>query len=73
MIIKSWLYGNKDGFIRIYAKQKPSLTTTPRSGTWVVNEWNGERWVMPCFPEITWGILNKLKFIGRLQEEKYDN
>jgi hypothetical protein len=70
MIIKSWIYGNKDGFIRIKTKQKPSLITMPRSGTWIVNEWNGEEWVMPCFPEIVLETLNKFKFIGCLKEEK---
>lgn len=69
MIIKSWIYGNKDGFIRIKAKRKPSLITMPKSGTWVVNEWNGERWTMPCFPEIIWETLNKLNYIGYLKED----
>ena len=69
MIIKSWIYSDENIVIRIKAKRKPSFETMPRSGTWVVNELINGEWVMPCFPEIVWETLNKLKFIGCLKEE----
>lgn len=24
-------------------------------------------WNIPCFPEITWGVLKKLKFMGKIK------
>lgn len=56
-------------FIRIVGKRKPSLSTRPRSGTWVVRELENRDGVfgftMPCFPEITWGRLKELIYIGK--------
>ena len=64
-----FLYWDDDGGkIRIKAKRRPGPNTSPRSGTWVVQEWTrnpqtGEsKWVMPPFPEITWGRLSRLSF-----------
>lgn len=70
MIVKSWIYADKVGIIRIKAKRKPSYETLPKNScTWVVNELINTEWVMPCFPEIGWNTLNKLKFLGCLKEE----
>ena len=52
--------------IRIKAKRRPSKYTIPKSSTWVVNEFCGRKWQMPCYPEITWGRLKELKFIGKI-------
>lgn len=52
----------------IFAKHRPSLKNIPSRGTWVLKEWFEDKWVMPCFPEITYGrILKDLKFIGRIK------
>jgi hypothetical protein len=69
MIIKSYLYWSDNCLIRIKTKRKPSLESTTKSGTWVVNELINGEWLMPCFPEIVWETLRKLKFIGYLKEE----
>ena len=53
--------------IIILAKRKPSLSTVPKSGTWLVKEWYRSQWVMPCSPEITWYTLQTLKFIGQVK------
>jgi hypothetical protein len=48
------------------ARGKPSKATIPEGGTWFpVYEWNGKQWVVACFPEITWGTLSKLEYIGK--------
>ena len=60
---------DKGGTIGIRAKQKPSEKSEKRSGTWVVREWTADGWQMPCFPEITLGVLTKhCKYIGSLPE-----
>ncbi len=69
------------GRIRIRSKRKPAATTIPRRGTWVLQEFDlmakpeislspgsinyAGKWVMPGFPEITWGRLSRLKFLGK--------
>jgi hypothetical protein len=52
--------------LRITEKRKPSLNTKPRSGTWIVKvfEKDSNGFVMPCFPEITWGVLKNATFLG---------
>jgi hypothetical protein len=56
-----------ESIIRVLAKRKPSETTVSRSGTWVVYEYDGKKWEMPCFPEITWKRLSELKYIGKVK------
>lgn len=53
--------------IRIKGRRKPNITTIPFGGTWVVRELTEGKWVMPVFPEITWGRLSKMRFIGKLE------
>lgn len=55
----------KENVIRIMAKKRPSPYTQPKSGTWVVREFHDGAWHIPCFPEIVWGILKELKYIGK--------
>ena len=68
MIWKQFLYitPKNNTLIIVNAKRKPSPYTMPKSGTWVVREWDGKEWQMPCFPEIVWETLKKLNYIGRL-------
>ena len=50
--------------LMIYAKKKPSLRTEPKSGAWVIREYH-DGWHIPCFPEITWYVINKkLLYVG---------
>lgn len=63
----------------VSAKRKPSIHTIPRSGTWIIREWHERQenrpdgriyeggWDIPCFPEITWGRLKELQFIGEIK------
>lgn len=69
--------------LMIKAKVRPSEKTIPERGTWVVQEWTKcyscdydkegtyirkcANWNIPCFPEITWGTLKKLIFIGKVK------
>jgi hypothetical protein len=64
---KSFLYqSSKKELLLVYAKEKPSIETMPKSGTWVVREYHYGGWIMPCFPEIVWETLRKFKYIGEL-------
>lgn len=70
-----WFYysmkPNEEAIIRIRAKRKPGENTRPKSGTWIVRErFYGaadfeQQWVMPAFPEVTWGTLSKMHFQGK--------
>jgi len=55
--------------IRIKENRKPSKNTIPKSFTWVVREYcnssNSGKWIMPCYPEITWKRLSQLQYIGK--------
>ena len=64
--LKSYLYKEYDtgNQIRIRANRKPGPNTIPKRGTWVVQEYENGKWVMPSFPEITWGSLRKLFYAG---------
>ncbi len=54
----------------VFAKKKPSEKTIPRNGAWVLTEWTGKKWSLPCFAQITWGTLKKqLTFIGEVKIE----
>jgi len=66
---------NRECPLLVSAKRKPSVHTIPRSGAWIIKEWHetlnttkyeGD-WNLPCFPEITWGRLKELTFIGELK------
>jgi hypothetical protein len=41
----------------------------PKRGTLVVRELVNGKWEMPCFPEITWGVLKDLQFLGSIPWE----
>ena len=66
-----WFYyyyaDNAEGHavIRIQHKRKPSgAKNGPR--IWTLRELDKEgKWVMPCFPEITWGRLSQMFFIRK--------
>lgn len=67
---------NRDCPVLISAKRKPSEKNIPRSGAWVVREWYSRSTEIdcygrdiPCFPEITWGRLKELTFVGELKNE----
>lgn len=67
---KCFLYVDKksDGLLRIHARKRPSRDTQPRSGTWVVGEFNNGEWGMPCFPEILIETIEKqLIYLGELK------
>lgn len=52
--------------VKINAAKCPCDDHQTKSGTWVVNEWNGKSWTIGCFPEITLGGIKKyLKFVGK--------
>lgn len=60
--------------IRIISGRKPGPKTKPRRGTWVVRELIPDmpgstkgKWRLPCFPEIAWGTLSKLEYLGSAQ------
>lgn len=57
-------YSDLIGVIRIKASRRPSESTKPRSGTWIVRELNKGEWEVPSFPEITWGILKDFEYLG---------
>jgi len=66
---ESWyVYRSGQTRIRIRSKRKPGANTIPKRGTWIVQEQNPKnplQWEGPCFPEITWGMLKKMVFLGR--------
>ena len=79
MILNKYYY-YVDGLtaVRICAKRKPSYATRSKRGTWVIRTatlpvgrtvtldlLRGLHWEMPCFPEITIGTLNKIKFVNK--------
>ena len=49
--------------LRVRARVRPS--EKHRRGLWIVQEFSDGKWTMPCFPEIHWGILKKLTYIGK--------
>ena len=65
---------NRSGvIIRIQAKVTPSLYSRPSNGTWIVREYYppAARWMMPNFPEITWGTLSKyFTYLGKTKKEE---
>ena len=64
---------SKDRIIRVWAKQKPSIHRTPKSGTWIVQEWEGEHWEMPCFPEITLEKLKQMIYLGKAPKQESED
>jgi hypothetical protein len=66
--------------LMITAKSRPSEKSIPKCGSWIVREWyrnnNGiaettkeeSKWDIPCFPEITWGMVKTLIFVGKVKE-----
>ena len=68
MDMKRYLYLEleTDAPIIVFAWRRQSQLTVPESGAWVLKEWDGKKWQMPCYPEVTWGVLKKLKYVGRI-------
>jgi hypothetical protein len=54
--------------IRVKEKRRPSEKTIPINGTWVLREYAGGTWTMPCFPEVTFGMLKSLNYLGCVEE-----
>lgn len=53
------------GVIQVKSNRRPSYETMPRSGSWIVRELQKDgTWQMPCFPEIGYGHLSKLIYLG---------
>lgn len=49
------------GIVRVRNNRKPYKRPKP----YVCREWsNDQKFVMGCFPQITFGKLNKMKYIG---------
>lgn len=63
-------YKTDDGhLLRITTKYARPNVNYAR-GVWTVQEWWPERgWEMPSFPEITWGTLKKLEYLGSTKVE----
>lgn len=59
-------YESPEGeIIRIASYWTPSVKRIPKCGTWVIEVKDDKgNYVMPAFPEITWGTLSKFKHIG---------
>lgn len=53
--------------IRVYAKYKPSLHQAQKGMTWSLREYDGTNWIMPVIPEVTYGALSKMTYIGFLR------
>ncbi len=66
--MNAYLYMDGKVLVRVWANKRPSEWTIPKRGTWVGNIWNVKKneFEMPCFPEIPWGILKKMAYLGRL-------
>lgn len=70
MKFKSYLYQDKEskGILLVRAKKQPSLESQPRCGTWVLRELKDGIFEMPCFPEVTIGIiLKRFMYLGELK------
>lgn len=67
--MKHFHYTDDVGVIRITCKKQPGEKTAPRSGTWVVRELNNlGAWEMPTVPQITWGTLKKMIYLGNVPD-----
>jgi len=72
--MNKYLYScREDGkllFLQVIANKRPSEKNIPRRrGAWSLREYSDGQFRMPCFPEITWGTLKKMNYIGKLKEE----
>jgi hypothetical protein len=56
-------YAVDNTVIRIRSRYRPSMARLGR-GTWVVRELANGEWIMPACPEITWGTLKSLEYLG---------
>lgn len=57
--------------LRITALRRPSEKTKPKRGTWVVFEADKDGdWTLPVFPEITWGELKRLEYLGSTPRDR---
>lgn len=66
-----YLEPEKDTVVRVRASRRPNHNTMPPSGSWVVRERIGGKWVMPAFPEAGWGALKKLEYLGSSEIEEH--
>lgn len=64
VLVRYFHYADANGVIRIRAGRRPSEHTKPKRGTWVVRELGERGWQMPVAPEITWGTLKTLEYVG---------
>lgn len=68
MELKTYHYLHPDGgVIAVRAYFRPSEKKKRR--VWVVREFTEGKWQMPCCPEITWGTLKKLTYLGSTHDE----
>ncbi len=66
--MKAFHYTDGKSIIRIYGYRRPNGNT--KSKTWTVYESSAPFiWNMAVFPEITWGILKTLEFVGFVKIE----
>ena len=71
MKTKYFHFSDGVGVIRICSKRIPSSRTIPKSDSWVVEELTPKmEWQMPCFPEIGWMTLKKMKYLGFVPTSK---
>lgn len=61
--MRHYYYTDSKNVIRIKAKKKPSKRVKPYS----LREFDGEAFVMPCFPEVTYTRLSKMDYIGSVE------
>jgi len=54
------------GIVIIESYFKPSLKKRPKSGTWILKEYEDGRWFFSG--EITWGTLKQLDYIGKVRK-----
>jgi len=59
-------YTDGTGVIRIRARYQPS---EKGRRIWVVRELKGKEWVLPCIPEITWGTLKDMEYLGSVKTQ----
>lgn len=65
--MKHFHYTDNVGVIRITARRRPSQSTVPKRGSWVVRELSTKgEWEMPAFPEINWVVLNAMTYLGNV-------
>lgn len=60
-------YCDNSNLIRVRSGKVPSEKTIPKRGAWPLYEWIKDMgFCAPCFGEITWGRLNRMTYLGRI-------